>query len=206
MSTSKVRGFLRAESAIEHVVERDIRAELESHLELCIEELVARGSTPEQARKVARERFGDLEKTVHACRRQKLGARIMLQRLNLVMTTVLLIAVLFLGVRSYSLSRGVVMLDGKVVSPLINVEFSPLALEEVIIHRGDSIEIRSEYNAADLNVTEPLASDGTVLLPELGHVLVAGMTRDELELRLDELYSPHFDSLKLHVKVHKGGE
>ena len=81
---------------------------------------------------------------------------------------------------------------------------TPVAPQPVVVELGDSIEVVSTYHPDELNATEALAGDGTVLLREIGHVLVAGLTRDEVEATLKEKYAPYYDSLDLHVKVHKG--
>jgi polysaccharide export outer membrane protein len=43
--------------------------------------------------------------------------------------------------------------------------------------------------------------DGTVGMPKLGAVLVAGLTRTEVEAILMERYSPHYETLDFHVRI-----
>jgi RNA polymerase sigma-70 factor (ECF subfamily) len=57
--------------------------------------------SPQEARQDAVNRFGDFQQIHKACRRTLLGERIMLQRLQAVLTVVLLGAVVFLGVEFY---------------------------------------------------------------------------------------------------------
>lgn len=212
MDAPRTRAPLMAHSSLERSVDADIRAELDSHLELCAEELRSEGLNPEQAHALARERFGDFEETQRACRRQKLGGRFMLQKWNLVATAALLITVFFLGFRSRAQTQAMAVLNEELhtreaylIERLHAAESSEaLALEPVILQRGDSLEVRSTHHSDSLGVIEPLASDGTVLLPELGHVMVAGLTRTEIEELLNERYAVYYGQVDLHVKVHKG--
>lgn len=83
------------------LVEQEIRDELDFHIEMRTRDNVAAGMSPEQARQDALWRFGDVERTYKACRQTLLGERIMLQRIQAVLTLVLLVAVIFLGVDLY---------------------------------------------------------------------------------------------------------
>lgn len=74
---------------------------------------------------------------------------------------------------------------------------------KIYVELGDRIELRDTYQQTELNVQEEVERDGTVLLPMLGHVHVAGMTREEVEVLLREKYAPYFDLLDLYVKVHQ---
>ena len=51
-------------------VEEEVRDELAAHLEMLEEELVARGAAPAEARRLARERFGDVARIGGECRDQ----------------------------------------------------------------------------------------------------------------------------------------
>jgi len=178
-------------------VDADIRAELESHLALCEDELIAEGCSPAHARELARLRFGDFERTARACRNQKLGETMMLQRIHLIATACLFAAVVWFGLQAHSNARVVRALKSSAVAAV------PLELEPVVIQRGDSIVLQDSYNGPLLNGTVELASDGTALFPDLGHVMVAGMTRDEAEALLVARYSQYHDQLKLHIRVIK---
>ena len=82
-------------------VEQDILDELKFHVEMRALDNVAAGMTADDARKDAERRFGDFERIHKACRRTLLGERIMLQRIQAVLTLVLLGAVVYLGVELY---------------------------------------------------------------------------------------------------------
>jgi len=210
MHVTRTHRWLGSTTELERTVEADIRAELESHLDLVAEELIEQGYAPERAREMARERFGDVERIVRACRKQKLGGWTMMQRLNLIATTALLALVLVFGVRSLSLASTVAdlvdRLDGRVVTleeKLAPKEEPTSSPAKIYVDLGDRIELRDNYQPTELNVLEEVERDGTVLLPILGHVHVAGMTREEVELFLREKYAPYFDVLDLYVKVHE---
>lgn len=78
--------------------------------------------------------------------------------------------------------------------------YSGNAEEENWLAIGDQIEMADGYNEA-LNLAATVDIDGTVVLPELGAVRVAGLTRTGVEALLMEKYSPYFDSLDIKVKI-----
>ena len=177
-------------------VEADIRAELESHLALCEEELIAEGCTPEHARELARLRFGNFERTARACRNQKLRGTLMLQRIHLITTACLFAAVVWFGLQAHSNARIVAALKSGEVAR------APLPLEEVILNRGDSIILTFSYNP-EYNTIAKLDIDGTVLLQNLGHVLLAGKTRAAAEEYLRAQYEPFLEQPELFIRVSK---
>lgn len=79
------------------------------------------------------------------------------------------------------------------------------AEEENYVAIGDSVAITDSYND-ELSVTKSVDIDGTILLPELGAVTVAGYTRTELEALLMEKYSPKFTQLDIKVQITTGGK
>lgn len=78
--------------------------------------------------------------------------------------------------------------------------YSGNAEEENWLAIGDQLEIADGYND-ELNLGATVDIDGTVVLPELGAVRVAGLTRTGVEALLMEKYSPYFDSLDIKVKI-----
>jgi hypothetical protein len=86
-------------------IDGEIQAELNFHLECRAEENILAGMTPDDARRAAADRFGDLERIHIACRHSLLGERIMLQRLQTGLIAILLLAVLGLGYQSFSSQR-----------------------------------------------------------------------------------------------------
>jgi len=80
-------------------VEKDIRDELQFHLEMAAAEEMLQGVSADEALDRVRERFGDVDEIRRVCRRVKLGDRIMLQRIQAVLMVMLVVAVIFMGVR-----------------------------------------------------------------------------------------------------------
>lgn len=78
--------------------------------------------------------------------------------------------------------------------------YSGNAEEENWLAIGDQLVIADGYNP-ELNLAAGVDIDGTVVLPELGAVRVAGLTRTGVEALLMEKYSPYFDSLDIKVKI-----
>lgn len=74
-------------------------------------------------------------------------------------------------------------------------------LKPIFVRLGDRLELTDAYHPEELKATELVASDGTVLLPELGPVQVAGLRRDEVVALLMEKYSEYYDHLDLQVRI-----
>jgi len=79
--------------------------------------------------------------------------------------------------------------------------FSGNAEEENYVTLGDKIQVSDAYNDVELRATAEVDIDGTVLLPEIGAVPVAGMTRSQIEAYLMEKYSPYYDLLNITVRI-----
>ncbi len=74
-------------------IRAEIDEELAFHLAECARSLAADGFDESEAQAEARRRFGDLARIRRACARTQLGERIMVQRIQLVLTSVLIAAV-----------------------------------------------------------------------------------------------------------------
>lgn len=84
--------------------------------------------------------------------------------------------------------------------------YSGNAEEENWVAIGDKIGIDDPY-AAELRIeSTPVDIDGTVILPELGAVVVAGLTRTQIEALLMEKYSTYFDRLDIKVRIFTQGK
>ena len=83
------------------VVEQEILDELEFHIEMRTLDNVSAGMPADEARQDAIRRFGDFQRIHKACRQTLLGERIMLQRVQAILTLVLLGAVIVMGVELY---------------------------------------------------------------------------------------------------------
>ncbi|HVS11741.1 MAG TPA: polysaccharide biosynthesis/export family protein [Planctomycetota bacterium] len=74
------------------------------------------------------------------------------------------------------------------------------AEEQNYVTIGDSISIFDAYHD-ELDLTETVAIDGTVVLPEIGAVHIAGQTRSELEAFLTQKYTPYYEQLDIAIKL-----
>jgi hypothetical protein len=86
-------------------IDEEIQAELNFHLECRTEENIRAGQSPDDARRAAAARFGDVQRIHQACRHSLAGERIMLQRLQTGLIAILLLAVIGLGYQSFSSRR-----------------------------------------------------------------------------------------------------
>jgi protein involved in polysaccharide export with SLBB domain len=75
------------------------------------------------------------------------------------------------------------------------------AEEENWVNLQDRIAIEDSYNPELRIETAVVDIDGTVILPELGAVVVAGLTRTQIEALLTEKYSQYYDRLDIKVKI-----
>ena len=72
--------------------------------------------------------------------------------------------------------------------------------EENWLAISDRLALTDSYHE-ELNLVATVDIDGTVLLPELGAVLVAGLTRSQIEALLMEKYSPYYDFLDIKAQI-----
>ncbi len=79
------------------------------------------------------------------------------------------------------------------------------AEEQNYVTIGDTVSIIDAYHA-DLATTQQVDVDGTIVLPEIGAVHVAGQTRSELEAFLVQKYSPYYEQLDIDVRLGTGGK
>jgi protein involved in polysaccharide export with SLBB domain len=85
--------------------------------------------------------------------------------------------------------------------------YSGNAEEENYVSIGDTIQVEDSINPEEFKgVGGKVQIDGTVLLPELGAVAVAGNTRSELEALLTSLYAPYFPETDFVVNIETKGK
>lgn len=77
-------------------IEAEVEDELGFHVDASTQALVDEGMDPDAARAEALRRFGDLDQVRRACVRTSMGERLVLQRIQFVLTAALLVAVVFL--------------------------------------------------------------------------------------------------------------
>jgi protein involved in polysaccharide export with SLBB domain len=66
---------------------------------------------------------------------------------------------------------------------------------------GDSVVYFDTLHPEELAGTKQVAIDGTILLPEVGAVTVAGLTKSEIAARLTERYSVYFDETDIVIDL-----
>lgn len=86
-------------------IESEIEEELRFHIEESVAERMADGQSEDGARAAAQQAFGDFDRIAASCRKIQLGERIMLQRINVVLLIVLVVAVLAIATRSADSQR-----------------------------------------------------------------------------------------------------
>jgi len=79
------------------------------------------------------------------------------------------------------------------------------AEEQNYVTIGDTVSITDAYHL-ELTQSQRVDVDGTVVLPEIGAVHVAGQTRSELEAFLVQKYSPYYEQLDIDVKLGTSGK
>lgn len=82
------------------------------------------------------------------------------------------------------------------------------AEEENYIAIGDTVTVFDALHADQFpaGTGGKVEIDGTVLLPEVGAVHVAGYTRSNLEAYLTQVYSPYYDATDIKVKIATRGK
>ncbi len=78
------------------------------------------------------------------------------------------------------------------------------AQDENYITIGDTIQYVDTYNEG-VTGSEIVDIDGTIQLPEVGPVFVAGMTRAEVETYLTQKLTPYFTQSDVKVNLRSGG-
>lgn len=203
-------GVLRDDEAAR--VELEIREELDAHLELCVDELLAAGRTPEEARREAGARFGDLDKTLRACRRVQLGGRLAMQKLQWILIVLLAGSTLMLGLHGRSMAQ---MAHTERAMAMAQAQHAMAALEElrqreqqvaepvefIVVGVGDTLTVANEFVTGVKQVTQ-VQADGQALLAELGWVSVAGLKRQDVEALLTQRYAQYYtDAGPVYVVV-----
>jgi len=190
-------------------VEADIRAELEAHLALSEEALRAEGRTHDEAESEARERFGDLERTLRACRRVRLGGRLMLVRIQWVLIALLAastVAFAFYGRQSSAraaVQARMAMEDARQSMAALASARSREPVEAIVVRVGDVLETFDRSRMRDIGTQTSVQRDGQALFPEIGWIEVAGKTRQEVEGLLTTAYRSVYEDITVDVVVHQ---
>lgn len=78
------------------------------------------------------------------------------------------------------------------------------AEEEDYIVLGDRVSYVDAFQAS-IRGTDSVGLDGTITLPEIGSVHVAGMTRSEVEALLQQKFDPYYDRTDVTVDIQSSG-
>lgn len=208
-------GWFADDGALARTMRADIEAELASHLALAVEALVADGATPEEARAEARRRFGDPNRIAGRCLAEKRRGELVMKGIIALLATALVLVTGVLVLTTLELRRGqaeahaLTGLDTELISArhidLPMGLFPPTLLGADDSPRpGDSLVIANNGVAPDLELTVQVDVDGSALLPELGHLEVSRLTRDEIEETLTEYYTPFYaNEIKFTVSIER---
>ena len=160
-------GWFDATARSEAEIEREISDEIEFHLEQRTRELVEQGMSEVEARAEAERRFGSPERVRAKCRQVQLGERIMLQRIQLALNVVVVLAIVALGWSLWSSNHNTQDQLQK-LSALLEARATPPAPETP---RGPSELERSLEpfrNLKDAQSASALAVETTGLEPSRG--------------------------------------
>jgi len=78
--------------------------------------------------------------------------------------------------------------------------------EENYVTIGDSVLFHDVKHPDELSGTQQVAIDGTILLPEVGHVHVAGLTRSDIRAVLTERYSLYYEETDIVIDLATRGK
>ena len=199
-------------------VEADVRREIAAHLDLATEDGVRSGLDPARARLSAEDRFGDVERIVRASRYVKRKEWIRMQRLNVTLVALLAIAVGWLAAQTIALraesrvvaramealiaerSTGEAVRES-VPGPLTRPP-EPVDPEQIVLHVGDRVTVSDVLcHLSPVSVTDEIDRAGLLLLPDLGRVRLAGLSRPGAETLLNERYREYYEEVEIVIEV-----
>lgn len=141
------------------VIDQEILDELEFHIEMRAFDNRSAGMPPDEARQDALNRFGDFERIRKECRNTQLGERIMLQRVQTVLTLLLLGAVIFLGVELY---RGQRANEAATALMMEKNEAATASMMERLEKLAEKTAVKADDAAAEVVQTMPRTGDTDV--------------------------------------------
>lgn len=191
MSASGHGSLAACDSVAAHALRHDVQMELEAHLELAVDDLVAAGETPERARAEALRRFGDLDRIAGRCLAQKGKGMIAMNRtIVLLGSTIVLITGLLFYV---TLQQRRVAVEQLVAERLVAQRAQPLVLgADERARASDTIRLSTSGLTPELEVEVRVDTGGMVLLPHIGRLKVTDKTRAELEALVNASYEHYY--------------
>jgi hypothetical protein len=185
------------------VLEREVRTELAAHLDALVDEQRRAGHGEAEARRLAHERFGDLDAHVEACVRERwLKERPM-------RTLLALMALLLVGALLVTVSHGRALRAreeaARAQQHALMSELAALRQSEaaptptpVVFTIGDTLRVFDVLHP-ELDTEVRVVADGMILLPELGWVMAHGVERGALEAELTRRYSDYYEETQIFV-------
>ncbi|MEM6671236.1 MAG: permease prefix domain 1-containing protein [Planctomycetota bacterium] len=190
----------------------DVRSELESHLALSREALIAEGLDPEAARLEANRRFGNIDAIEERCLLEKRsGERVMKTLVTVLAVGFVALSVAFalttVRLRREALEREHVAqaFAHELADERSRSRTSLLGADDSA-RPGDIVQLVSDV-VSELNLRVQVDSDGSILLPEIGRVMTTDVTRAELESSLAEAYAPlYVHPVEVFVQIERAVE
>ena len=182
-------------------IDQDVREELAHHLALLADELVAGGMEQAEAEREARRRFGDLDRARRACMDIELVERNVMNRLHVVLTAALAAAVVWLLLENVrERERAAIAMHEFIALREGQPDDGPPAPAEIVLQVGDYVEIIDLLGVVP-HVHEQVALDGKLLVPDVGWVGVAGLTRAEAEATVNNACQPFYTQANVRLRV-----
>ncbi len=194
-------------------VEAEVAEELAHHFDLSVQELIEAGMEHESAAAEARRRFGNYSRVQRACINLQLGKPPMSQRLPWIVTGALGAAALLLLVATLQARRSAAEAHHALRAEVdlawaqreqIAMELErarrPEQVDTIVLGVGDIIELVDE-NHADLHAVERVGRDGQVLVPSVGWVMLAGLSRSDAEAAVTKAAALYYADPLVRIKV-----
>jgi Bacterial Ig-like domain len=152
-------------------IEQEIVDELDFHVAMRTQENTRRGMPLDAARDAALSQFGDFATIHQKCRRTLLGARIMWQRIQMVISIVLLAAVALLAAQLYSGQRANQAALADITSTLKQLTQPPANSESPSARLSSSRSVPNNWSADRPTVVETIPKNGdTSVDPAIGEI------------------------------------
>jgi hypothetical protein len=149
-------GLPRFDPRDDQQIDAAIDDELTFHIEQVTRELVEAGQSDEDAKANALARFGDVQQIKAQCKRIALEERIMLQRINLVLMIVVLLAVAFVSVQIY-----------------VTQKYNTLALQAIVADLADMKVPNTATSPGFIYLDGDVQRPGVYGFPQIGRLTLS---------------------------------
>jgi len=178
------------------IVQGEIDEEIAFHLDEAARDRVAAGMTEAEAHANAALDFGDVTRIRTACERQRLWGDHMMQRFHVTLTLFLALCTGFLAIQwGRDLGARQAQIEAleariQMLTPAQAVESTRADFGRYAV--GDTIAVVDVKQPDRLNLTQTIRADGTILMPDVGWVQAAELTRAELSAKLNEQLQAYY--------------